>query len=1145
MGKKLIITEKPSVARDFARVLNVSGRGNGLIENNEFVITWCVGHLVEMLYPEDYDIKYKKWMLEDLPFLPEQYKYGVIENVKQQYEIVHNQLHREDIDVIYWAGDSGKEGQTIEENIRNFGGVRDGMTELRVWIDSQTDEEIRRGINEAKPMSEYALLGSSGIMRTIEDYALGINFSRALSVKYGRLINDAAATKSYTAIAVGRVMTCVLGMVVIREREIRNFVETPFYRVIGCFTDDKITAEWKTQEKSKYLASPLLYKENGFKRLESANQLIEELSGKKALIGALENNVTKKRAPLLFNLAELQAECSKLFKISPDETLQVVQDLYERKLTTYPRTDARVLTTAVAKEIIKNLRKLSGYAPTAKFVEEILNKRLYLGIEKTAYTDDSKVTDHYAIIPTGQFNELNALSGLHQKVYELITRRFLSIFYPPAEYNSVKITFEIGNEMLYASGKVLKSPGYLEITGLPKNAENAEEENQDAAQGQKLLALAGSVKVGDEITVDSFAVKEGKTSPPKRYTSGTMVLAMENAGNLIEDEELRAQIKNTGIGTSATRAEIIKKLINIGYINLNKKTQVLSPENLGEMIFEVVNLTVPSLLNPKMSASWEKGLEGITNGTVDVVAYRSKLEDYIRTETLSMANSDKKEEIAGRINQFTGKDSKGLATRKKLGCACPECGGELTTTSFGYGCSNYNNPEINCKFNVGTIAERDLSEEEFLSLVKNGRTEVLSGFVSKKKKKFSAILLLEKGEDGKHHVTFDFSENEPERLDGVTCPDCGGDILLKSFGYGCSNYNQETREGCKFAVGKIAGKELSEEQLKELLTTGKTATIRGFKSQKGVKFDACLALVKDEDGCHRVQFNFDDVEAKVIKNVNCPCCNSEVVKSTYGFRCANYDREAEDGCKFSIGTMGGKELTEAQLKELLLNGRTSTIYGFKSKSNKKFDARIALNKDEEGKVIGCKFDFEELEDKKVKDCICPLCGKDVVVTKFGYKCRDYSKEEGEGCKFILGNIASVHLTEGQLRQLLTNKKTDVISGFVAKTGMKFDAPLKLTEEGNVTFDFPEKPKPVDTDIKCPKCEKMLKKAQWNYECECGYKLQHTVAKVELSEEIIKELLTEGKTKEKISGFISKSGNTFESFLKLSEDRIIFDFGENE
>lgn len=1144
MGKKLIITEKPSVARDFARVLNVSGKGNGLIENNEFVITWCVGHLVEMLYPEAYDIKYKKWSLEDLPFLPETYKYGVIENVKKQYETVNSLLHRNDIEVVYWAGDSGKEGQTIEENIRNYGGVREGMTELRVWIDSQTDEEIKRGILEAKPMSEYARLGSSGIMRTIEDYALGINFSRALSVKYGRLINDAAATKSYTAIAVGRVMTCVLGMVVIREREIRNFVETPFYRVIGIFSEDKLPAEWKAVEQSALFESPLLYKENGFKTLEAAEAFIKDLADKKAKIGSVEKTNTRKKAPLLFNLAELQAECSKLFKISPDETLMIVQELYERKLTTYPRTDARVLTTAVAKEIGKNIRKLSEYEPTRKFVEEILKNRSFLAIDKSQYTDDSKVTDHYAIIPTGQLSELNSLSTLHQKVFDLIVRRFLSIFYPPAEYIAVKIVFDVEGEAFSATAKVLKEPGYMEISGLPRNTENSEGDNQEGLQGQKLLEFAGKIKPGDEVFVDSFEIKEGKTSPPKRYTSGTMVLAMENAGNLIEDEDLRAQIKNTGIGTSATRAEIIKKLINIGYINLNKKTQVLSPERLGEMIYEVVNMTIPSLLNPKMSASWEKGLEGITNGSVDVTAYRKKLEDYIRNETLSMIQKDLKADIARQINQFTGKDSKGLATIKRLGLPCPCCGGELTTTSFGYGCSNYQNLDINCKFNVGKIAERELSCDEFTTLITQGATSVLSGFVSKKKKKFSAALVLTKEQTGQVHIDFDFSKNEPQKVEGVVCPDCGGDIYITGFGYGCSNYHPETKEGCKFAVGKIANKEISEEQLKQLLTQGKTGTIRGFKSQKGTKFDACLFLSKEEDGSHKIKFNFEDVEAKVIKNVQCPCCNSEVIKTSYGFSCINYHKEREGACRFSIGSMGGRELTEAQVKELLTQGRTSTIYGFKSKNNKRFDARIALNKDENDKVTGCRFDFEDLEDKKVKDCKCPICGKDIVVTKFGYKCHDYSKEEKEGCKFIVGNIAGVHLNENQLRQLLSTKKTDVIKGFVARTGMKFDAPLRLDEDNKIVFDFPPKPKPEETNVKCPRCSKLLKKGMWNYECDCGFKLQHTIAKVPLEESVIQELITNGTTKEKITGFVSKNGNPFDSYLKLEGDRILFDFGDN-
>ena len=450
MSKKLIITEKPSVAMDFARVLNVSsgGRRNGYLESDKYVISWCYGHLVQMVYPENYDAKYKSWKLEDLPFLPKEYKYGVVESAKDQYKIVNGLLHREDIDTVYWAGDSGKEGQTIEENIRIYGGVREGMDELRVWIDSQTDEEMLRGINEAKPMSDYALLGQSGIMRTIEDYSLGINFSRALSVKYGRMINDAAATNSYTAIAIGRVMTCVLGMVVEREREIRNFTETPFYKVNGLFSDAKFPGEWRAVSGSKYYESPLLYGDDGkgFKARESAEKSIEELQGKPGKITSKEVSNSKKKAPLLFNLAELQSECSKRFKISPAQTLDVIQELYEKKYTTYPRTDARVLTTAVAKEISKNISKLQAYEPTAVYAKNIMDNKRYVGIEKTQYTDDSKVTDHYAIIPTGVTNGVNNLNPLQSKVYELIVRRFLAIFYPPAEYMNVKVTIGIQSE---------------------------------------------------------------------------------------------------------------------------------------------------------------------------------------------------------------------------------------------------------------------------------------------------------------------------------------------------------------------------------------------------------------------------------------------------------------------------------------------------------------------------------------------------------------------------------------------------------------------------------------------------------------------------------------------------------------------------
>lgn len=1240
MAKSLIITEKPSVAQEFARILGVSGRNDGYIENDKYVITWCVGHLVEMVYPEEYDEKYKRWRLEDLPFLPEEYKYNVIPNVSKQYDTVHRMLFREDIETVYWAGDAGKEGQTIEENIRRFGGVRPGMKELRVWIDSQTEEEILRGIREAKPMAEYDNLAKSGIMRTIEDYAMGINFSRAMSVKYGKLLNDAAATKSYTAIAVGRVMTCVLGMVVIREREIRNFAETPFYRVVGGFlpegaeTEETVTAEWKAVNGSKYFESPLLYKENGFKKRESAENLIGELDGKQAVVKSLERGTSRKKAPLLFNLAELQAECSKRYKISPDETLQVAQDLYEKKLTTYPRTDARVLSTAVAKEIGKNLNRLKTYEPTKTYTERILKEGTYRNIARTQYTDDSKITDHYAIIPTGQLTELGSLSDLQRRVYDLVVRRFLSIFYPAAEYETIKLVVQVGAEQLFASAKVLKNPGFLEIMGRPGNDENKEEESAG------LLKLAGQLKTGDPLKVDGYEIKEGKTAPPKRYTSGSMVLAMENAGQLIEEEELREQIKGSGIGTSATRAEIIRKLVRIGYLNLNKKTQVLSPEAIGEMVFEVVSMTVPALLNPKMTASWEKGLDGITRGTVIMEDYRSKLEDFIRKETVSMIEHDLTGNLAARIHPFVGKGGRGLAARKKIEAVCPVCGGDMETTPFGYGCSNYKKDGSGCKFAIGTIAGRDLEEDEVVELLTKGHTEVLSGFISKSRKRFSAALVLEKDENGKASVNFDFSKNEPEILEGVKCPVCGSDMeitsfgyscvkhredpescyfsigkiagkslgvddltdllqkgkteVLKgftaknkkkfsaalclktgedgrktvefdfskneaeiledvvcpmcggqiqktSFGYGCMNYDQQNPQSCRFAIGTLAGRDLTESQVKSLLTDGRTETIRGFKSKTGKKFDACVALETDETGRKYLKFDFDHVEAKKIKDVSCPLCGGDIVQTPFGYGCANYKKDDPESCRFSIGKMGEKTLNEAQVKQLLTEGRTATIRGFKSKTGKKFDARIVLNKDESGRVTGLKYDFSDVEAPKLKDVKCPVCGGDMVKTPFGYGCVNYKKDDPESCRFSVGQIAGVKLKEAQVKELLTNGKTGVIEGFIAKTGMKFDAPLKLTKEGQITFDFPEKPKPVETTVKCPRCGELLKKSQWYYECDCGFKVGHTVAKVPLSEAIIKELLETGKTKEKVTGFNSKAGNVFDSCLKYEDERISFDF----
>lgn len=1204
MGKSLIITEKPSVAREFANVLHVNGRQNGYIEDQNYVITWCVGHLVELVYPESYDIKYKKWRLEDLPFLPKEYKYDVKKETKSQYDIVHGMLQREDIDRVYWAGDAGKEGQTIEENIRNFGGVRQGMEELRVWIDSQTEEEILRGIREAKPMSEYANLGLSGIMRTIEDYAMGINFSRVMSIKYGNLLNDAAGTKSYTAIAVGRVMTCVLGMVVIREREIRNFSETPFYRIIGRFSHAGIEAEWKAVEGSKFFESPLLYKENGFKKEEDARAVMDELAGKPAKVISIDKSTTRKRAPLLFNLAELQAECSKKFKISPEETLQIAQDLYEKKLTTYPRTDARVLSSAIAKEISKNISKLRNYEPTHAFVEHIMERRLYENIAKTQYTDDSKVTDHYAIIPTGQLSELNSLNSLQKAVFELIVRRFLSIFYPAAEYENVKLVVGVEKEQFISSAKVLKSQGYLEVATPPKK-KSFEEENarilganaggddSDSPDGtgtngenggedavvvnpKVLMELADTLHSGDEISVGGYEIKYGKTSPPKRYTSGSMILAMENAGQLIEDEELREQIKGSGIGTSATRAGIIDKLVKNGYINLNKKTQILSPERLGEMIYEVVNMTVPALLNPKMTASWEKGLEGITQGTVDFWDYRTKLENYIRTETLKMVEQNLRAPLAERISEFAGKDARGAGARRKIGIACPACGGEMVTTPFGYGCSNYKSDKTGCNFNLGEICGVSLTEEQVKQLFTEGHTDTIRGFKSKAGKKFDACLIFSKDEDGKPSINFDFSNVEAKVVEDVKCPACGGNMVVTSFGYACENRPRRgaqssdakteatdsgvqtgegagaqtgemsgTQEGaasqeCYFAVGEIAKVKLTQAQLKQLLTNHATDIIRGFKSKAGKKFDAKLKLVQEEERWN-VVFDFEDVTPEIVKDVVCPVCGGEIRKISFGFGCSNFKAGQEDSCAFSIGKIAGKALTVANVTQLLKEGRTETIRGFKSKAGKKFDARLALDRDGDGKCKGIKFDFADVEAKTVKDAVCPICKGKIAVTPYGYSCVNNKRDEENSCSFFIGKIAGVMLKESQVQELLLRKKIGPISGFIAKTGMMFDASLKLTEEGRVEFDFPEKPKPVESDVECPKCRKKMMKAQWNYECECGFKVSHTVAKVVLSEEIIKELLATGKTRNKVLGFTSKAGNVFDACLKFEDDRIQFDF----
>ena len=676
MGKSVYIAEKPSVAQEFAKALKLNTkRRDGYLESDEAIVTWCVGHLVTMSYPEEYDPALKRWNLQTLPFIPEEFKYEVIPSVAKQFQIVSGILNREDVDTIYVCTDSGREGEYIYRLVEQEAHV-EGKKRRRVWIDSQTEEEILRGIREAKDLSEYDNLGASAYLRAKEDYLMGINFSRLLTLKYGNSISNFLQTK-YSVVSVGRVMTCVLGMVVRREREIRDFVKTPFYRVLSTIDAQGHTfeGEWRAVKGSRYFESYDLYKENGFKERKKAEELIQYLqtpddesvnvagiqgqSGLNCRIESIEKKKEKKNPPLLYNLAELQNDCSKRFKISPDETLRIVQELYEKKLVTYPRTDSRVLSTAVAKEITRNLNGLSKYPMATPYMQDILNFGSYKTLAKTRYVNDKQITDHYAIIPTGQgLNALNTVSSTAKGVYDLIVRRFLSIFYPPAVYQKVAIVMKIKEESFFSSFKVLAEEGYLKVAGIPKkkasqtatkdssngNGENNNNDTNDEAGSDSsdqsldtgLFEVVKSLKKGAVLQVRALDIKEGETSPPKRYNSGSMILAMENAGQLIEDEELRAQIKGSGIGTSATRAEILKKLVNIKYLALNKKTQVITPTLQGEMIYDVVDHSIRSLLNPELTASWEKGLNYVAEGSITSDEYMRKLDHFITSRTVGV-----------------------------------------------------------------------------------------------------------------------------------------------------------------------------------------------------------------------------------------------------------------------------------------------------------------------------------------------------------------------------------------------------------------------------------------------------------------------------------------------------------------------------
>lgn len=723
---KLVICEKPSVAREFAAVLDVTDNGKkGYLEGNGYCITWCVGHLVQMCYPESYDEDLAKWSMEALPFLPEKFKYEVIPEVREQYNVVSYLLNRPDIKEIYYAGDAAREGEYIGRLIRMMSGVTKGAIEKRVWIDSQTEDEILRGMQEAKPLSDYDNLSNAGYLRAIEDYLFGINLSRAYTIKYGNMIPG-----DKKVIAVGRVMSCVLGMVVDRERVIRNSKEIPFYGVD--LETDGIRAEWHINEQSTYKDDPDLYKNKAFYTQNNAEELKAFCEELPVSLIKKERKTEKKAAPLLYNLAELQGECSASLKISPDETLKQVQSLYEKKLVTYPRTDARVLSTAVAVQIDKNLRGLKQLSGLGHFAQDILDNDWDKGIANSRYTDDSKINDHYAIIPTGEFSgKANSLTGLEEAVYEKIVKRFLSIFFPVAVYDKLDLEFACGPEKFYASSKKLSMPGYLEVYGKETEEEPAYEKMSDIKEG----AVQGA-----------FTITQGKTAPPKRYTTGSMVLAMENAGQLIEEEELRAQIKGSGIGTSATRADTIKKLITRGYLACNEKTQVITPTRAGESIYEILACNTPSLLNPKMTASWEKGLAGVESGNVTYDNYDAQLRSYVTREVSNIKNSScdgPLMEALSAVNEIYGvKDEEFLS--------CPVCKKRMLKTKKGYTCSGHK--DDTCHLTIwDTVAGKKLTDTQMKNLITKGDSGMIKGFHSKAGKEFDARLVLK---DGKTEFVF-------------------------------------------------------------------------------------------------------------------------------------------------------------------------------------------------------------------------------------------------------------------------------------------------------------------------------------------------------------------------------------------------------
>lgn len=1099
--KSIIIAEKPSVAQEYAKVLGVLGKsGQGYIENDTWIVTWTVGHLVTLSYPEKYDKELKEWKLETLPFIPDKYKYETIAATRKQFEVVKKLYNRPDVSTIYYAGDSGREGLYIQMLVRMLAGHNPQAQEKVVWINSQTEDEILNGISEAKSLAEYKNMSDAGYMRGIADYLIGINFSRILSILYAPMLNTGSGQKHKIPISVGRVMTCVLGMIVKREREIANFRVQNFYRIKGNIETNgtSVECEWRVTESSSYYHSPKLYSDFGFNQEKDALELIDSLDDE-ILISSVEKNIEKKNAPLLFNLAELQSECSKLLHISPVETLSIAQSLYEKKLTTYPRTDARVLSSAVAKEIYKNLSGLKNNEKFKKSVTVIENNNYSM---KGKYVNDSKITDHYAIIPTGK--SANDLTQRENEVYEMIVQRFLAAFYPPAEFEVIKFDAKVNNELFSGLKKTLIKSGFYDVVGVPG------EYSSDVVSNDSIK----SIQTGKSYNIH-YETKKGMTAPPKRYTSGSMVIAMENAGQLIEDDELREQIKSNGIGTSATRAEIINKLIKLHYIDLNDAKQILTPTNLGNMIYEVVDMEIPELLSPEITAKWEKQLTEISNGIKDKAEFEQEFNIFVLEicNKIKKDSSKKQQEVKKRIIKYATnnirmeyKEFDSWDTKLK----CPLCGGEVETMEWGFKCKNNINKKEGCTFAVsGDIMNHRLLTTELAALLNKGKAGPFYDFLSQKNKPFAAYLIFDKSNN---KIEFEFT-NMPWDSTDFLCPKCKGKILRQGNLYKCENYI-DREHGCNFFIGKIAGKTLGDKNIEKLLTEGKTDLIKGFKNSAGTKFDAFLYF----DSENNIKFKFPEVEDMQTEFI-CPICHGKILETSYGFKCENYkgdEKRTENDCSFFAGQIMGHTIKKKELDEIL-QGKETGLINFKNSDKKTFQARLYWNNDQ--KRISLKFDDNKPVNMNIK---CPICGKEIQKNIYGYFCSGRISRT-EGCQFFIGSIAGVQIEDDQIKKLLENGKTDLITGFKPKEKGKsrFSAYLKWDEQNQkICFEFPGKEDLAEkSSYKCPICQQTLYKGKSGYNCKCGFHIYTTVSSVEIPDEQIKKLLLYGRT-DVIHGFFS-------------------------